>query len=1118
MRSLSKEIGLDDSHVLTERLSCHDHGGVTHTANTTTKFILSAGRKASESCGLLTREELEGSGGSSMDYNWLATHDPITIDANLAEIDFDDFKNEDIHNAYAYSLQSYDDASSSGTDMSICRSEALFSSYKEPPGGAESLIQDSLTAEDFHYCGEGLAVNKNNYTLTFSHNQSESINIQAAHHADFTRTHGGSLPDKDDISDKFTTWSNMVRQKDGAISTDHRGRIKTKEENNINNNMDNSRKSRSLPNISKDKPPIKHAWKGTDEEEEKFQREILSDEPSLIALYLQQRGGDRNSWGGIGHYDGQSSHESSYSEECGATGDRANEQKLLHGMKNKDMVNNFLKTASKLTSIEEASELSSLGPHSSADDSSDAPSTLRQPVPTPRRAVAGSSSRSSMSTTPSLNSNFTNSRGLEIGPLQTKASDTSQGNARLSSAGSSKSSGNLPTLDFLENDVGLWDAFFMHSKNSSKFPGVLTPALPVDEYLAAGASRSGGGKQEIRDLSSLRVLLPNSQKHLIPSNSESGKASPIRQVCTSLSQLNCSSKQQQARELKNKQNLVIKSASSKKSQQQHPTVVQVKEAWVPGPEKVQGYVPDWESYQRQSEKTSKMLRMREQDDSKLNLLNNNKSSQEEKTSKRRSYHPQDFLSKVLTSPGSLEEKTLKKNCQKLQRSNGFPKSGSYGNLCDSWQDPPSSPLTPTATVSGAIGGHTPGKESSSSSEGQKKCSTGSAHAAIKNLPAEYPFQANLCLPTQSINFDLTHKRGLFVTLYASVERLLLYQDTSKAASRCILLHEFCPALHTILEDGLKEEVITSFGRMKTSVWRVIEAVMQAGPAQRNTCDLVMLLNTKFSSEEDFKKFSGFVIGLLNMSCLHIWFSKLKWSLDVLLRFYERHAFICALHKETKLLFDELNFCLQRLYSIPFHMDMPFNDSILEEITSAEVYKKREHCESCACTRTPTSGSEASSCMNSAGSRPASTDSSRTSRGSKSRIPRPISLPKRLEDKLSVRATSRGSPQRASSAGVGGSSSRQTPVTPEVKKTLKSPGTKPAIPPRPKSRVRDTVKLFDAKSNKTFRGRSELVGGHVNSPGTSGGRSARKPVKAVTSPKTGGGEAMVDLDSGGDPFR
>ena len=36
--------------------------------------------------------------------------------------------------------------------------------------------------------------------------------------------------------------------------------------------------------------------------------------------------------------------------------------------------------------------------------------------------------------------------------------------------------------------------------------------------------------------------------------------------------------------------------------------------------------------------------------------------------------------------------------------------------------------------------------------------------------------------------------------------------------------------------------------------------------------------------------------IFSMSCLHIWFSKLKWSLDVLLRFYERHSFVCALHK------------------------------------------------------------------------------------------------------------------------------------------------------------------------------------------------------------------------------
>ena len=64
--------------------------------------------------------------------------------------------------------------------------------------------------------------------------------------------------------------------------------------------------------------------------------------------------------------------------------------------------------------------------------------------------------------------------------------------------------------------------------------------------------------------------------------------------------------------------------------------------------------------------------------------------------------------------------------------------------------------------------------------------------------------------------------GLFVSLYAAVERLLLYQDGSapgagRAASRCILLHEFCPALHTLLEDGLKVGIRTTSVFMYSSV-------------------------------------------------------------------------------------------------------------------------------------------------------------------------------------------------------------------------------------------------------------------------------------------------------------
>ena len=93
-----------------------------------------------------------------------------------------------------------------------------------------------------------------------------------------------------------------------------RGRTRTREENNINNNMDSSRKSRSLPNICKEKPTIKQAWKVSDEDQEKFEKEIGSEEPNLIKLYLQQRG-DRNSWNGTSRGDICDSSEASFSEE-----------------------------------------------------------------------------------------------------------------------------------------------------------------------------------------------------------------------------------------------------------------------------------------------------------------------------------------------------------------------------------------------------------------------------------------------------------------------------------------------------------------------------------------------------------------------------------------------------------------------------------------------------------------------------------------------------------------------------------------------------------------------------------------------------------------------------------
>ena len=148
-------------------------------------------------------------------------------------------------------------------------------------------------------------------------------------------------------------------------------------------------------------------------------------------------------------------------------------------------MNNFLKTASKLTSIEENSELSSgrnnrINFHSIffsyffpfTGGSSSEP-TMR-PVPRVRGSV---SSRSSMSTTPSL--------ATSAGPGQ----QSSRSSARQSKT-------DLPSLDFLENEVGLWDAFFSNTRSGSKHSSVLQPdPLPFENYIHGAVARGEGRPQ-----------------------------------------------------------------------------------------------------------------------------------------------------------------------------------------------------------------------------------------------------------------------------------------------------------------------------------------------------------------------------------------------------------------------------------------------------------------------------------------------------------------------------------------------------------------------------------------------------------------------------------------------
>ena len=136
----------------------------------------------------------------------------------------------------------------------------------------------------------------------------------------------------------------------------------------------------------------------------------------------------------------------------------ASSTNIIPMMRSKDSVNHFLKTATvkQLTSIEEKSlgQSSSDGDASSInDDGKDvekAKETLGQ------QYAPFEHSKTSPLTTPGTGKIYGGSIKLQTKPKRNHKRQS------YGEAGSSR----YPDLGFLENDVGLWDAFFLHGKNS----------------------------------------------------------------------------------------------------------------------------------------------------------------------------------------------------------------------------------------------------------------------------------------------------------------------------------------------------------------------------------------------------------------------------------------------------------------------------------------------------------------------------------------------------------------------------------------------------------------------------------------------------------------------------
>ena len=435
---------------------------------------------------------------------------------------------------------------------------------------------------------------------------------------------------------KLTTWSNIGKQ---SSSGSRSGR---EENNNNNSNGDSggdldrqqetrSRKSRSLDDTGRERSGV-NTRSGEEE---------VAGSPNdgrLLNAFMRNRGGEHLDWD-------ENAEDARGVSPSGAA--------AIPMMRSKDTVNQFLKAAAtrQLTSIEENS-----GERSPTFAGMGAAAAAVIPVP-----AEYSSSK------PPLPPRSHPRKHLGSGA-----------NADAPSTVSSSASSSVrkyPDLNFLENDVGLWDAFFMHGKNSSKFPSVLrhpqqNPAPPPPPRAvahpappartpSASADYSAGAMTHHRqkrnsipavlDSESLRTLLPPSaHKHLMAEEAIGGRASPITQVCQSLSRLTSKN---------DLQNEAIKSMFGQQQQQQQQEqeqqrrlkgedddgvkVVRVKEAWAEVPAREQVVM-------RRARK--------EKDERNMNLINNNNSSQPDQDSgtKRRSYHPQDYLSQVLVQEGEGE--------------------------------------------------------------------------------------------------------------------------------------------------------------------------------------------------------------------------------------------------------------------------------------------------------------------------------------------------------------------------------------------------------------------------------------------------------------------------------
>ncbi|XP_029998539.1 iporin isoform X2 [Sphaeramia orbicularis] len=203
-----------------------------------------------------------------------------------------------------------------------------------------------------------------------------------------------------------------------------------------------------------------------------------------------------------------------------------------------------------------------------------------------------------------------------------------------------------------------------------------------------------------------------------------------------------------------------------------------------------------------------------------------------------------------------------------------------------------------------------------------------------------------CSSSQShISVDLMEKRGLVKAVNTAVDLIVAHFGTSRDPDvkaklgnswvspnvGHLILKYLCPALHEVLQDGLKAYVLDLIiGQRRCQPWSLVEASTQLGPSTR-------VLHSLFSKVSQFSeltshsmRLNAFIFGLLNLKSLEFWFNHLYIHEDIIGAHYNPWGFLPLAHGPCQPLFEELLLLLQPLSLLPFDLDLLFEPHLLQK--------------------------------------------------------------------------------------------------------------------------------------------------------------------------------------------